>query len=56
MVLNIEQFTAPGKYAIDLKMEEIKYSLEKGKKINDYQEKVNQTNTIERKYNRTQNK
>jgi len=29
MVIDIEQFTAPGKYAIDLKMEEIERLLKK---------------------------
>ena len=56
MAIDVEQFTAPGKYAIDLKMEEIDKLLRKNEDISNYQKETNQTDTKKIKYNRTQNK
>lgn len=57
MAINIEHFTAPGKYAIDLKMEQIEELLKEGLKTKQYQIGIIQTNknTKYLRY-RTQNK
>jgi len=57
MAIDVEQFTAPGKYAIDLKMEEIEELL-KSKSKPSYEGKVktNSTNKTGIKYNSTTNK
>ena len=57
MPVSIEHFTAPGKYAIDLKIEQIKELLKEGLKINQYSRDITKVNrNIKYLKYRTQNK
>ena len=56
MAIPVEQFTCPGKYAIDLSFEQIKRELEKPKKIlKDIVERFYISEEDKTKYNRKQN-